>query len=183
MGKYRKKPIVVEAYQMTEERSRGGAAWPKWLERAWRLGCEKPGFMYWVDFEDDNGDMQTCMEIHTLEGEHKVSWGDYIIQGVQGELYPCKPDIFEATYEPVTDGEEKEERTLKVFKCDINVVLAYSQEDAHHVWCEYMLSLGHDPYEYPSGPRVWTEQPLVYRCSNKPRGDLYHLLLGSTPFI
>ena len=38
--------------------------------------------------------------IQTLEGVLTVSWNDYIIQGVQGELYPCKPDIFEATYEP-----------------------------------------------------------------------------------
>ena len=37
--------------------------------------------------------------IKTLEGEHHASVGDYIIQGVQGEIYPCKPDIFEATYE------------------------------------------------------------------------------------
>jgi hypothetical protein len=36
-----------------------------------------------------------------LEGKHLVGWGDYIIQGVKGELYPCKPDIFEMTYEEV----------------------------------------------------------------------------------
>ena len=39
------------------------------------------------------------MVIHTLEGEMKVSRGDYVIRGVQGEFYPCKPDIFEATYD------------------------------------------------------------------------------------
>lgn len=39
------------------------------------------------------------MEIHTLEGVMKASKGDYIIKGVQGEFYPCKPDIFEATYD------------------------------------------------------------------------------------
>jgi len=38
----------------------------------------------------------------TLEGKHKVSWGDYIIRGIKGELYPCKPEIFEATYEKVS---------------------------------------------------------------------------------
>lgn len=42
-------------------------------------------------------------EIVTLEGNHLVTWDDYIIRGVQGELYPCKPDIFEATYEPVEE--------------------------------------------------------------------------------
>lgn len=38
----------------------------------------------------------------TLEGKHEVSEGDYIIQGIKGEIYPCKPDIFEATYEAVS---------------------------------------------------------------------------------
>jgi hypothetical protein len=41
--------------------------------------------------------------IKTLEGDHVISPGDFLIKGIQGELYPCKPDIFEATYEPVID--------------------------------------------------------------------------------
>lgn len=41
------------------------------------------------------------MIIHTLEGDHHASVGDYIITGVKGEQYPCKPDIFEATYEEI----------------------------------------------------------------------------------
>ena len=41
------------------------------------------------------------MKIHTLEGDHEVSKGDFIIKGIKGEYYPCKPDIFEETYEPV----------------------------------------------------------------------------------
>lgn len=44
---------------------------------------------------------QGYIEIETLEGIMKTSFGDYIIKGVKGELYPCKPDIFEATYEEV----------------------------------------------------------------------------------
>lgn len=58
--KYRKKPVVVEAYQTQKE-----------------------------------------MIIHTLEGDMKADPGDYIITGINGEQYPCKPDIFEKTYEPV----------------------------------------------------------------------------------
>lgn len=58
--KYRKKPVVIEAYQTDKE-----------------------------------------MIIHTLEGDMKASVGDYIITGANGEQYPCKPDIFEKTYEPV----------------------------------------------------------------------------------
>lgn len=45
------------------------------------------------------------LDIETLEGTHHASVGDYIIRGVQGELYPCKPDIFKETYEDVTDEE------------------------------------------------------------------------------
>ncbi|MDO4156931.1 MAG: hypothetical protein Q4D37_09175 [Oscillospiraceae bacterium] len=58
--KYRKKPVVVEAYQTDKE-----------------------------------------IMIHTLEGNMKASIGDYIVTGVDGEKYPCKPDIFERTYTPV----------------------------------------------------------------------------------
>lgn len=60
--KYRKKPVVIEAYQTDKEQV-----------------------------------------IHTLEGDMKADIGDYIITGVKGEQYPCKPDIFEQTYEPVEE--------------------------------------------------------------------------------
>ena len=46
---------------------------------------------------NDEGDM--CANIETLEGAHRANMGDYIIKGVKGELYPCKPDIFARTYE------------------------------------------------------------------------------------
>lgn len=49
------------------------------------------------------GEEDVVMKIETLEGTHSANRGDYIIQGVKGELYPCKPDIFEMTYEEVTD--------------------------------------------------------------------------------
>ena len=62
MAFYRKKPVVIEAYQTDVEKN-----------------------------------------IHTLEGDMKVSVGDYIITGVNGEQYPCKPDIFEKTYEKVEE--------------------------------------------------------------------------------
>jgi hypothetical protein len=56
--------------------------------------------MYY-DSEDSNS--PPCeLYIKTLEGVHHVSVGDYVIQGVKGELYPCKPDIFEMTYEVIS---------------------------------------------------------------------------------
>lgn len=51
--------------------------------------------------------------IHTLEGDHRASPGDYIIKGVNGEFYPCKPDVFEKTYEPATLTQPNEPFTCK----------------------------------------------------------------------
>lgn len=84
--KFRKKPVVIEAVQHFADRGQHTNEWPVWLIEAINRG---------VIFARDE---QTV--IKTLEGEHIASDGDWIIQGVKGELYPCKPDIFEATYEP-----------------------------------------------------------------------------------
>ena len=93
--KFRKKPVVIEAFQMTEERRAINGDWPNWMHKAWQLDREAPGSLY--PTEEGTGD--GTLSIGTLEGQHLVSWGDWIIQGVKGELYPCKPDIFDATYE------------------------------------------------------------------------------------
>ena len=91
--KYRKKPVIIEAIKYV-----GGTAVaeeiPKWLRDA---SLDKT--IYW---ENNN------LYIKTLEGVHHVSDGDYVIRGVQGELYPCKPDIFEQTYERMTSDEDSE---------------------------------------------------------------------------
>ena len=83
--KYRKKPLVIEAFKWT-----GGPDQtedPSWMVDAIRRGE--------AHFTSDG------MVIKTLEGNHLASPGDYIIRGIKGEIYPCKPDIFEATYESV----------------------------------------------------------------------------------
>jgi hypothetical protein len=73
--KFRKKPVVIEATQ--------------WFKMGDHLAVEKH------DREEGFG------KVYTLEGEHVVTPGDWIITGVKGEHYPCKPDIFEMTYERV----------------------------------------------------------------------------------
>jgi hypothetical protein len=83
--KFRKKPVVIEATQWTGT--------PESMEEIRSLDT---GTRY-VDFTQDN------VFIETLEGQMTASIGDWIIKGVKGELYPCKPDIFEATYEPVDE--------------------------------------------------------------------------------
>lgn len=89
--KYRKKPVVIDAFQWT-----GGnpVELQEWIEE---IGGKDPG----ITFKEHN-----CLNIPTLEGDHKALPGDYIIMGVQGEFYPCKPHIFEKTYEPASPGSE-----------------------------------------------------------------------------
>ena len=81
-AKYRKRPVVIEAM--------------KWI------GRNTDEIFQWLQ---DGGEPDAYRDgmnlvIPTLEGDHAAQIGDFIIKGVQGEFYPCKPDIFEATYEP-----------------------------------------------------------------------------------
>lgn len=96
MSFYRKKPVVVEAFQMTKERRMDNCDWPYWLHLAWNGDRGASGTLQRVDMD---APMPDALEIVTLEGVHLVQFDDFIIKGVKGELYPCKPDIFEATYE------------------------------------------------------------------------------------
>ena len=90
--KYRKKPVVIDAWRFMPH-----LAWnpfPDWILASWfaeeqvRLGSRM--------FRGEQ-----VMIIPTLEGSMTARAGDWIIRGVKGEVYPCKPDIFAETYEPV----------------------------------------------------------------------------------
>lgn len=83
MAKYRKKPVVVEAVQVTDG----------WFDDDLPNPLHPSGMPWTL--------VGRSIVIETLEGNMTARVGDYIITGVQGEHYPCKPDIFEATYEPV----------------------------------------------------------------------------------
>ena len=106
--KYRKKPVVIEAFQMTKEARQNNSEWPEWLNEAWNKEAGTVGAVWPTDYPHLDGKDSVC--IGTLEGIHLASLGDYIIQGVQGEPYPCKPDIFEQTYEPVEEAEKEGQR-------------------------------------------------------------------------
>jgi len=91
MAKYRKKPVIVDATQ--------------W----WKMG-DHPDVSQFEIHEDDDRGCEQCIRnlsghgsIPTLEGEHIVCPGDFIITGVKGEKYPCKPDIFAETYDLVEE--------------------------------------------------------------------------------
>lgn len=87
IGKYKKKPVEIEAIQLTDESV-----------------MDVLGFMY-PDLMSVGHSIlsairyERCLMIPTLEGNMKASFGDYIIRGVKGEFYPCRKDIFEETYE------------------------------------------------------------------------------------
>lgn len=89
--KFRKKPVVIEAMQFTDESKDQCFAF---------VTCNK--YASFDCNEDIKKDRPTLI-IQTLEGSMKVEIGDWIIKGVKGEFYPCKPDIFEATYELVAE--------------------------------------------------------------------------------
>lgn len=103
---YRKKPVVVEAVQWTGENHAEMCEFidPEAFEIIPRIG----------------------LVIHTLEGDHHASPGDYIIKGVNGEFYPCKPDIFAKTYESSTLAQPNEPLTLDELR----------EMDGEPVWVE-----------------------------------------------
>lgn len=82
--KYRKKPIVIEAFQFGVDEQ------PEWPEKGGKV----------MIVASPN---RICAYIDTLEGRMTAEIGDYIIQGIKGEVYPCKADIFLATYEVVDE--------------------------------------------------------------------------------
>lgn len=90
MGFYTKKPVTIEAWQSFDDAGEHTTIWPRWIMDALASG---------VIYADGK-----VTKIKTLEGDHIVSNGDWIIKGVKGELYPCKPDIFEMTYDPATNA-------------------------------------------------------------------------------
>jgi hypothetical protein len=82
--KYRKKPVVIEAWLWDETKTTFD-----------EIGCK----MMSSSGHEDNPDLMQDLRIETLEGTMRANKGDYIIKGVKGEFYPCKPDIFLMTYD------------------------------------------------------------------------------------
>ena len=93
MSKWRKKPVVIEAFRWEGPEQ---ADYPDWMLQAISD--------HLVTFGGQQTDRGPWMSIKTLEGPHLAHIGDYIIQGVKFELYPCKADIFAMTYDPAHDN-------------------------------------------------------------------------------
>ena len=100
MLKFKKRPIIVEAFRMTKERRWDNSEWPEWMHQAWQKEPNEAGCLYCVDDDGLVGPGERLC-ITMSNGIHTVMFGDYIIQGIKGEIYPCNTDIFEQTYEAV----------------------------------------------------------------------------------
>lgn len=93
MSFYRKRPIVIEAVQWNNDRRDVF----DFLTGTTNQLLTNSGDNFYIDHNRIDGGLI----IKTLEGEHMANLGDWIIKGVKGEFYPCKPDVFAATYEEV----------------------------------------------------------------------------------
>lgn len=92
---FRKKPVVIEAFQL-------GTHWPQDECNEWFHEAVTSGVIVTHNMgKFHNQEQETYIEIKTLEGVMRGDIGDFIIRGVKGEIYPCKPDVFEMTYEKV----------------------------------------------------------------------------------
>ena len=89
MSLFRKKPVVIEARRNEDTSASIAQELATWCGGRARKNPLDHGSQIFID---------------TLEGTMVADWGDWIIKGIQGEFYPCKPDIFEATYELVEDS-------------------------------------------------------------------------------
>lgn len=89
MAKYRKKPVVIDAIQWTGENH-----------------AEIEAFMGYGGYKWSSIHPDAHLIIFTLEGDHRAITGSWIVKGIKGEFYPCKPDIFAATYELVEESGE-----------------------------------------------------------------------------
>lgn len=115
MGRFKKKPVIIEAFQVKDC---DDTDMPQWLSEAFDDGTIIGGH---------NDDFSVFAKINTLEGVMLASEGDWIIKGINGELYPCKPDIFEKTYEAVLDLNEPKYIDFNSFVDKYNGALEYTR--------------------------------------------------------
>ena len=96
--RYQKRPIIIDAFQLTKESFQNLGPFPDWARPQMQsiFGKASEG-------------LKNVIYVDTLEGRMFANEGDYIIRGVKGEVYPCKPDIFEASYDLVEERWQEKE--------------------------------------------------------------------------
>jgi len=130
--KFRKKPVVIEAIQFTST--------------SFNECCK---FIGEDNLNDGTLEEEEYIGIITPEGDHNARHGDWIIKGIKGEFYPCKPDIFEQTYEEVTNEkqeEKKEHPKAWKYKCghESTCIITDSNPLSISAWLEWKDSVGVD---------------------------------------
>ena len=140
MSKYMKKPVVIDAIQWTKEND---VELEHWLSKEKSVELEIDDHLYVAGVGTP---YISKIQIKTLEGTMEASYGDYIIKGINGEIYPCKPDIFEKTYEQPKQYLKWEdlkftydEQKIKVKLNGENYTVVYFISPAYY---------GHNRYEY-----------------------------------
>lgn len=121
MTKYRKMPVVIDAFKWTGGHSQTED--PEWIVEAYQ------SMKVWFVNE---GTENVAMRINTLEGVMTAQQGDYIIRGIQGEIYPCKPEIFEATYEKLADVDDLPEIDIKNMSLTIDALQLHADHCLKH---------------------------------------------------
>ena len=139
MAKFRKKPVVIEAFRLNE---RGLIA------EDWFWDAVTRNDIITHCFGKHEPDPAWC-EIKTLEGTMIANAGDYIIQGVHGEIYPCKADIFQKTY-----TEDKP-------KTNADHIRAMSDEELDYFLHKVTYGMDECPHQYGSEKALeWLQQPV-----------------------
>ena len=138
---YRKRPVVIEAVQWFAQ----GHA-PTWAQPH---VTERPDYCF----------------VHTLEGEMRCSPGDWLIRGVAGEVYPCKPDIFAATYEPASNASVAEAAEVERLRAEVLELKARSAAASKRLGdLKAMISHAEDGLDGP--PTMATTEHIIWsaRC-------------------
>ena len=133
MQKFVKKPVIIEAIQYDGTNI---------TEIETFVGVKLPTIM--------TSDVDTKLVIPTLEGYMKVSKGDYVIKGIKGEFYPCKPDIFKSTYNVIEDNNGILSEGEKRVRTNFNVSAAKTVDTAKQLMAEAINLLSRDQNDVAS---------------------------------
>lgn len=151
MKQYRKKPVTIEAIQFDGLN-------PTEIKDFVGENCE-------VEIYDNEVTPPVArIVIHTLEGDMEVSKGDYVIKGVKGEFYPCKPDIFQQTYESAETQKELEEEMTRFI------------EAHYHTRFDETLENGNDPltvFDFEDIARHFAEWQKEQMLKDAVEGEVY----------
>jgi len=94
----KRRPDLIEAFQLTRESRLSDSDWPNWLHKAWHTPCATVGSLY----PSKESPEDKRLMLGTIDGPQLVYLGDWLIRDAKGEIYSCKPEVFKALYEEVT---------------------------------------------------------------------------------